>query len=204
MCKLKICGLSRLQDIEAANRWRPDYIGFVFAPSRRQINATQAAQLKEHLDKRIITVGVFVDAELDFICQLYFAGLIDWIQLHGSETTAYLEQLRQLVPAPIIKAIAVGSTPPPQDSTADYLLFDTASKIARGGTGQVFDWQQLKTIKRPYFLAGGINAANVVNACRQLRPYCLDVSSGVETDGYKDEAKIRHLIEILRGECKYG
>jgi phosphoribosylanthranilate isomerase len=198
MSKVKICGLSRPQDIDAANRALPDFIGFVFAKSRRQVSQAEAAALKERLDPRIKAVGVFVNEDIERIAGLCQRGIIDWVQLHGEEDEAYLARLRLRTGCPVIKSVSVGADLPPLPKGADYLLFDTAS-IHRGGTGQAFDWRVLQGYQgTPYFLAGGLSPQNVAQALRALTPYCVDVSSGVETDGVKDPQKIDAFVRMVR------
>lgn len=184
--KIKICGLSRAQDIAYVNEALPDYVGFVFAESRRQVTLAQAKALKAQLDARIQAVGVFVDADPSLVQQALDEGIIDLVQLHGNENDAYIAHIA----APVIKALRVGEPIPRQ---ADYLLFDSA--IA--GSGQTFDWSRLPATDRPFFLAGGIDAGNVA-AAKALSPFGIDVSSGVETDGCKDREKILDLVRRVR------
>lgn len=200
MSKVKICGLRRMEDIDAVNRARPDYIGFVFAESRRQVDAETAATLKAGLDAGIEAAGVFVNQEIGFITDLYRKGIIDLVQLHGDEDGEYIRRLRESCGCRVIKAIGVGAAPPPMPEGPDYLLFDTASEL-RGGTGKGFDWSLLKDYNEPpYFLAGGLTAGNVCEAVSLLAPYCVDVSSGVETDGAKDAEKIEEFVCLVRGK----
>ena len=189
MTKIKLCGLSRPEDIQAANRLRPDYVGFVFAPkSRRYVTTTQAKALKGALDAGIQAVGVFV----------LNRGVIDVAQLHGHEDDGYIQMLRQQTGRPIWQAFRVahvGDLAPAQTSAADCILLDSGA-----GTGKVFDWELLQYIHRPYFLAGGLDAANVTDALRQAHPYGVDVSSGIETDGRKDEEKMAQFVAAVRKE----
>ena len=199
MSRVKICGLSRVEDAAAANRALPDYVGFVFASSRRRIDEMKALTLKETLDSRIKTVGVFVNQAFDFITGLYHSGVIDLAQLHGDEDDDYIEGLKKRCTLPVIKAIGVGNTLPPLPKSADYLLFDTAS-AQRGGAGKVFDWSLLTAFdESPFFLSGGLNLLNVSDAIRTLSPFCVDVSSGVETNGAKDAEKIYQFTRIAKG-----
>ena len=186
MTKLKLCGLVRICDIEAVNRFNPEYIGFVFAKkSRRYVDPAQARELRARLDKGISPVGVFVNESPEAIADLVRSGIIDVVQLHGSEDEDFLRKLRELVSCPIIKAFSVKT---PQDvriaceSSADLILLDSGG----GGTGTVFDWNLLEPIRRPWFLAGGLSPENAADAIRRLAPYGVDVSSGIETDGVKD------------------
>lgn len=196
--RVKICGLRRESDIEAVNNALPDYIGFVFAPSKRQINARTAAALRSRLDNRISAVGVFVNQQIEFIATLVRDGVIDTAQLHGDEDSAYIDGLRKACDCAIIKSVGIGHKLPPLPQNADYLLFDTAS-TGRGGTGFAFDWNILEEYTgAPYFLAGGLSLENVGAALQQLSPFAVDVSSGVETEGFKDAEKIRKFVQIVR------
>ncbi|MBR1561043.1 MAG: phosphoribosylanthranilate isomerase [Clostridia bacterium] len=198
MTKIKLCGLSRPRDIEAANRLRPDYVGFVFAEkSRRYVSPEQAAALKALLDDGIRAVGVFVDADAAFVAGLLDANVIDVAQLHGHEDDAYIRRLRALTDRPIIQAIRVENEADlrrARSSLADHILLDNGA----GGTGAAFDWSLLEGFDRPYFLAGGLGPDNVAEAVRRLHPYAVDVSSGVETDGHKDAQKMRRFVEAVR------
>ena len=189
----------RNADIDMANRLHPDYIGFVFAKkSRRYIEMDTAKALKSRLDQDIRAVGVFVDAEIDEITALVNAGIIEMIQLHGSEDVNYLKRLQEHVDVPIIKAVQIRTkedTKGLESIPADLLLLD-----AGAGDGKVFDWDLLEDIRQPYFLAGGLNPENVGDAVALLHPYGVDVSTGIETDGYKDEAKMRAFINAARSE----
>ena len=189
----------RNADIDMANRLHPDYIGFVFAKkSRRYIEMDTAKALKSRLDQDIRAVGVFVDAEIDEITAQVNAGIIEMIQLHGSEDVNYLKRLQEHVDVPIIKAVQIRTkedTKGLESIPADLLLLD-----AGAGDGKVFDWDLLEDIRQPYFLAGGLNPENVGGAVALLPPYGVDISTGIETDGYKDEAKMRAFINAARSE----
>ena len=197
MTKIKFCGLSRPCDIEAANRIRPDYIGFVFAgKSRRYITPENAGELKRLLAPGILTVGVLADAELREAAELLKSGLIDMAQLHGSESESYAEQLRRLSGRPVIRAFPVRTEEDvrrAEDSSADYILLDSGA-----GTGKTFDWELLKGLRRPYFLAGGLSPDNAEEAVRRLHPYAVDVSSGIETGGKKDRRKMAAFAAAVR------
>jgi len=197
--RIKLCGMSRPCDIEAVNCLHPEYIGFVFAKkSRRYVSPAQAAGLKKILEPGILSVGVFVDEEPEQIISLLAAGVIDIVQLHGREDETYIQGLRARTDAPIIKAFSVEGE---QDicraakSPADFVLLDAGS----GGTGTAFDWNFLKKMNRPYFLAGGLDASTVREAVRRFHPYAVNVSSGVETDGVKDAEKMRAFVQAVRG-----
>jgi len=198
MSKVKICGLSRIEDIEAVNSLIPDYVGFVFAESSRQINVEKASMLREKLDGGIEAVGVFVNEDAENVAELFAEGIIDLVQLHGDEDSEYIKQLKEACGCKVIKAVAVGGSIPPIPKGADYLLFDTLS-AQRGGTGKTFDLHILKGFdSMPYFLAGGLNSSIVQDAVRTLSPYCIDVSSGVETGGEKDPKKIKEFIRLVK------
>ena len=197
MTKTKICGLTRPCDIDAINIEAPDYIGFVFANSRRKVTPARAMELKRNLATGIIPVGVFVDETIDNILPLIQTGIIEIVQLHGTENEEYITKLKQLTTAPIIKAISVQQARDVQkwaQTAADYLLLDSKG----GGTGQAFDWSLIGETDKPYFLAGGLDANNITNALHQTKPFAVDVSSGVETDGLKDPGKIKEFIRRVR------
>ena len=198
---MKICGLFRPQDITYVNEAKPDYAGFVFAKSKRQVTKEQAKKMSWELDKEIIPVGVFVDAPIEQVAELLNEEIIAIAQLHGAEDNDYIEQLRSRIGTQkIIKAIRVRNA---QDvaaidkSLADYVLFDAYSAEAMGGTGTTFDWSAIGYIKRPFFLAGGISIDNVKKAA-SVAPFALDISSGVETNGIKDRKKILEIVNEIR------
>lgn len=197
MAKIKICGLTRLEDIIAANECSPDYVGFVFAESKRRVGVEQAKTLRVALNEGIRAVGVFVNEDIAKIADIYRQNIVDLIQLHGDENDNYIKELRKLVDAPIIKAIAVrdGAC---LSSAADYCLYDTYCGIMRGGSGKSFDWQAVSNIEGNFFLAGGLGCTNVESAIRAVNPYCVDVSSGVEIDGRKDANKMKNIVSIVR------
>ena len=198
MTKIKICGLSRLCDIDYVNTTMPDYIGFVFAPhSKRYVSPAQAAQLKARLSPCIKAAGVFVGEEAENILDIAGRGIIDIIQLHGSEDDHYISKLKAVSDVPIIKAFSIKSKKDIQTavlSSADYILLDNGA----GGTGDVFDWSLISEISRPYFLAGGLTPNNVEQAVAINHPFAVDASSGVETNGFKDFDKIKLFIETVR------
>ena len=199
MTKIKLCGLSRPCDIETANRLRPEYIGFVFAPnSRRYVTPEQAAELKALLAPGIQAVGVFVNAPPETVAGLLNRGVIDLAQLHGTEDEAYLSRLRALTDKPVIQAFRIRSEEDcltARRSSADYILLDSGA-----GTGKAFDWSLIRELGRPYFLAGGLGPENAAASVRLLRPYAVDVSSGIETDGKKDQQKMADFVSAVRRE----
>lgn len=199
MTKIKLCGLSRPCDILAANELLPDYIGFVFAPkSRRYVSPEKAAELKRMLDPGIRAAGVFVDEKPQVIEALVSRGVIDAVQLHGREDEDYIQDLRrQLGNTRILQAFSIRSerdAKRAEESSADLILADSPG----GGTGEVFDWTLLRKIRRPYFLAGGLSPDNAGDAVKALSPYGVDVSSGIETDGYKDRKKMEKFVLAVR------
>lgn len=199
--KLKFCGLTREADIRAANETRPDYIGFVFAESRRRVTDEQAARLRALLSPGIQAVGVFVNDDPTHIALLANRGVIDLIQLHGSESAAYIQRLRTMTAAPIICALRVGKQTDikrAESNLVDFLLLDTYTKDAYGGSGRTFDWSLIGEVGKPYFLAGGLNESNIPRAMR-TGAYGLDLSSGIETDGVKDAEKMRRVAALVKG-----
>ena len=205
--KIKLCGLKRIEDIEAVNKAKPDYIGFVFAKkSRRYVSTETAERLKQHLNPDIEAVGVFVNEDIDKVIEQAKKQVIDVIQLHGEEDVAYVKDLKEAVDVPIIKAISMTKPDARQQismweiSDVDYLLLDSGN----GGTGEQFNYkllQEIGNLKKPYFLAGGLNPENLENAVQQLQnnqPYALDLSSGIETNGIKDLDKIKKAVETAR------
>ncbi len=200
MTKIKICGLSRTADIETANQIQPDYIGFVFAPkSKRYVSFETARILKSKLHSDIQTVGVFVNEDIDTI--LLSLDIIDVIQLHGSENDEYIQKLRTVTNKPIIQAFVIKSKDDicsAENSLADFILLDGGK-----GDGKTFNWNFLTAIQRPYFLAGGLDTENVTQAVRYLHPYAVDVSTGVETDGRKDNKKMTAFVNAVRKENGY-
>lgn len=197
--KIKICGLFRSEDISYANEALPDYIGFVFARSRRQVTPEKAAELRKLLDSRIKAVGVFVDSDIDFISDLVHNSIIDAVQLHGAEDEKFALRLKERIPPeiPVIKAFSVSCKEDIDRAElfpCDFMLLDNG----KGGTGQSFEWELLReNMPERVFLAGGVNTENIAQAA-ELRPCCIDVSSGAETDGVKDKNKILKLVKTVR------
>lgn len=198
MVKIKICGLRRLEDIEIVNRYMPDYIGFVFADSKRKVSHELASKMKNNLSPDIISVGVFVDAPQDEILELFNSNIIEIAQLHGRESEDYINNLKENTnnELKIIKAIEMSEgedLSKYDDSPADYLLLDSGK-----GSGKTFDWRLIrKDLKKEFFLAGGISSANVKKAIEEFNPYAIDLSSSLETNDYKDENKIKELMEVI-------
>lgn len=200
MVRIKICGLVRECDAEYCNEARADYVGLVFAESRRQVDMKQAERIKKVLNQGIQTVGVFVNADITEIVRIAGSQLIDIIQLHGNEDSEYIEKLKKNTSLPVIKAVSVSGMKDIDDAEkldVDYLLLDSGN----GGTGKTFDWSIVRSeIHKPFFAAGGLNADNVLSAVKALNPYAIDISSGAETKGYKDKDKIIEIVRRLRNE----
>ena len=215
--KVKMCGISKVETIPAVVEAKPDYMGLVFAPSKRQVTVDQAKTLVEELHKQytkrynngaeqsnndeIKTVGVFVNETLDNLVSIATETNLDAVQLHGDEDEAFIQSLKGRTNVEIWKAVQIRSAADAEawiDSSADMLLFDAYHKDERGGTGEVFDWSCLDVFERPFMLAGGIDSTNVARAIRTVRPYGIDISSGIETDGVKDDEKIKAFTNIVR------
>ena len=215
--KVKMCGISKVETIPAVVEAKPDYMGLVFAPSKRQVTVDQAKTLVEELhrgyaqkygsdtehDKNdtIKTVGVFVNETVDNLITIANEANLDAVQLHGDEDEAFIQSLKERTNVEVWKAIQIRTAADTEkwiDSSADMLLFDAYHKDERGGTGEVFDWSSLDAFERPFMLAGGIDSTNVARAIRTVRPYGIDISSGIETNGMKDDKKITAFTKIVK------
>ena len=219
--KVKMCGISKVETIPAVVEAKPDYMGLVFAPSKRQVTVDQAKILVSELHKQyanrynrdviqwsndvvqefIKTVGIFVNETLDNLVTIATEVNLDAVQLHGDEDEAFIQSLKERTNVEVWKAVQIRSAADAEawiDSRADMLLFDAYHKDERGGTGEVFDWSCLDEFERPFMLAGGIDSTNVARAIRTVRPYGIDISSGIETDGVKDDEKIKAFTNIVR------
>ena len=234
--KIKMCGISKVETIPAIVDAKPDYMGLVFAPSKRQVTVEQAKTLVDELHKqyektygevtapmntdtaqdsqdsqefvpgnsnfeKIKTVGVFVNETLENLLKIAEEVKLDVIQLHGDEDETFIQSLKECTNVEVWKAVQICSAADAEawiDSSADMLLFDAYHKDERGGTGEVFDWSCLDEFERPFMLAGGIDSTNVARAIRTVRPYGIDISSGIETDGVKDDEKIKAFTNIVR------
>ena len=209
MLKLKICGMRRPEDIEIANKYKPDYVGFVFAQSPRKVSYEEAKELSGLLSDDIVPVGVFVNEHMKLIVDLYKDGIIEIAQLHGDEDENYIKNLKakSLEQAgseiPIINAIEITNDEDIdyneqlldwRDSASDYFILDSGK-----GSGKTFDWDLVdkEILNKPFFLAGGLNSENIASAIEEFNPFAVDLSSSVETDGFKDEEKIKEIIEII-------
>ena len=237
--KIKMCGISKVETIPALVEAKPDYMGLVFAPSKRQVTVDQAKILVEELHKqyektygevtvpmntdtaqdsqdsqdnqefvqgnsnfeKIKTVGVFVNETVENLLKIAEEVKLDVIQLHGDEDETFIQSLKECTNVEVWKAVQVRSAADAEkwiDSSADMLLFDAYHKDERGGTGEVFDWSSLDEFERPFMLAGGMDSTNVARAIRTVRPYGIDISSGIETEGVKDDEKIKAFTNIVR------
>ena len=237
--KIKICGISKVETIPAIVDAKPDYMGLVFAPSKRQVTVAQAKTLVDELHKqyekiygevtapmntgtaqdsqdsqdnqelvqgnsnfeKIKTVGVFVNETVENLLKIAEEVKLDVIQLHGDEDESFIQTLKEQSNVEVWKAVQVRSAADAEkwiDSSADMLLFDAYHKDERGGTGEVFDWSSLDEFERPFMLAGGMDSTNVARAIRTVRPYGIDISSGIETEGVKDDEKIKAFTHIVR------
>ena len=224
--KIKMCGISKVETIPAIVDAKPDYMGLVFAPSKRQVTVEQAKTLVEELHKQyavrynseaeqtepvtildtassetIKTVGVFVNETVENLLKIAEEVKLDVIQLHGDEDESFIQILKEQSNVEVWKAVQVRSAADAEkwiDSSADMLLFDAYHKDERGGTGEVFDWSSLDEFERPFMLAGGIDSTNVARAIRTVRPYGIDISSGIETKGVKDNEKMKAFTNIVR------
>lgn len=219
MVKVKICGLKTVADVEMVNQYLPDYIGFVFAKTKRFVSDEEALVMKQVLDKRIKAVGVFVDEPIAHVESLCYRGIIDAVQLHGAESEEYIRALKDKTDITVIKAVKVQSARQVLEllsQEADFMLFDTYKKGELGGTGERFPLHILqeglykaekKGVKsKPYFLAGGLDSEHVSDVLAEMAKapahyascYAVDVSTGVETDGVKDENKVKQFIQVLK------
>ena len=221
--KIKMCGISKVETILAIVDAKPDYMGLVFAPSKRQVTVDQAKSLVKELHKQygnrysrdevqcsnqtlihqefIKTVGIFVNETLDNLVTIATEVNLDAVQLHGDEDEAFIQSLKERTNVEVWKAVQIRSAADAEawiNSSADMLLFDAYHKDERGGTGEVFDWSSLDEFERPFILAGGIDSTNVARAIRTVRPYGIDISSGIETEGVKDDEKIKSFTNIVR------
>ena len=209
MVKIKICGLRRLEDIEIVNKYKPDYIGFVFAESPRKVSFEEARELSGLLSEDIVPVGVFVNEHMKLIVDLFKEGIIEIAQLHGDEDEKYIKDLKDKSieetgkEIPVINAIEIkddidfnDTVLKWRDSLSDYFILDSGK-----GSGKTFNWDLIdkdsEFFKNSIFLAGGLNSENLTSAIEEFNPFAVDLSSSVETDGFKDEEKIKEIIEIV-------
>lgn len=196
--KIKICGLSREEDIAYVNEARPDYCGFIinFPKSRRNVTPDRVRELVRGLDEGICPVGVFVNEPVETILPLAADGILGAVQLHGQETEEYVLELKRRLVIPVIQAFKIRTSEDADSarrSAADYVLLDGGS-----GSGLTFDWNLAGGMDRPFFLAGGLGPENLREAIRRMQPYAVDMSSSVETDGIKDRSKIKAAVDAVR------
>ena len=199
---IKLCGMRRNEDIAYCNECMPDYIGFIFAESKRRVSSELAGQLRSELDPKIVTVGVTVNAHIEFFTEI--SGSADIFQLHGNEDAEYISSLRKLFPEKEIwKAERIRSETDIDTLTelpADKFVLDAFSAEAYGGTGKKIDEKLLAYAKnklsKPFFIAGGIDSSNIADIIKKFTPYGVDLSSGIETDGFKDGVKMLEIMKI--------
>ncbi|MBR3317471.1 MAG: phosphoribosylanthranilate isomerase [Atopobiaceae bacterium] len=198
--RVKLCGMFRPEDVEAVNDIRPDYVGFVvdFPRSHRSVSAEELPALTSRVAQDITRVGVFVDEPVEVVARLFAQGAIDVAQLHGREDEAYIAQLRAACAVPIVQAFRVckpSDVARAEASTANLVLLDNGQ-----GTGETFDWSLVQQVRRPFVLAGGLSASNVATAIEATHPWAVDMSSGIETGGLKDPAKMRAAVLAVRAD----
>lgn len=202
MTKVKICGLKEPEHIQTAVLAGADAIGFVFAPSKRQISIEKAKELAKFVPKGVLKIGVFVDPTIEELEQIVDAVPLDYVQFHGHETPEYIESCQY----PSIKALAVKTVADVENGSkynTDYLLFDAPGTDFKGGSGMSFDWQLLQghgISENRLILAGGLNPSNVGDAINRVKPYMVDVSSGVEVNGRKSNELIKAFIQAVKDE----
>lgn len=190
MAKIKICGLRRDEDVEYVNELQPDFIGFILTDGfKRSIDIKLARSLKASLSPNIKAVGVFVDDDIDKINYCLDNSIIDIAQLHGSESPDYCKRVK----GEVIKVFKPDSFDRIEEYDTDYILLDSGT-----GTGKAFDWSLIPCVDKPMLLAGGINADNIAEAIDTIKPFGIDLSSAVETDGFKDYSKIKRIMEIVK------
>ncbi|HIX29399.1 MAG TPA: phosphoribosylanthranilate isomerase [Candidatus Blautia stercoravium] len=206
MSRVKICGLKTVEEIRMVNGLMPDYVGIVFAKSKRQVSFSQAIVMKQALSPKIKSVGVFVNAPKEEVLQAARMGIVDLLQLHGDEDSEYVQYIKAETGLPVIKAIRVRNREDilkGEELPCDYLLLDTYRAGIYGGCGEVFDWKLIPMLKKPFFLAGGLNGENVQKAVSRCCPFAVDVSSAVEEQGRKSEEKVREFLKKVREVQKY-
>lgn len=217
MTKVKICGLTRKEDIEYVNELLPDYVGFVFAKSKRQVSLDRAKELINLLDKNIKTVGVFQNEDIDKVKNTAEYLNLDIIQLHGTENEEYIKKLYTFK---VWKSLSIDAVDSLDNNSLlqdrvkfhqeklnrlsvyeiEALLVDSSVKGVEGGTGVSFNWDILNGLvfNKKLILAGGLNCENIEKAMEKIKPYAVDVSSGVEENGMKNYNKIKSFIEKVR------
>lgn len=212
MIKVKICGLRIKSDINIVNELKPDFVGFVFAKSKRQVSKEEVISLTKNLDKSIKTVGVFVNENIENILNIANSCKLDYIQLHGDETKQYIENIKKLSSVKIIKAFRIKDSESIKeiynfeetDLKTDYYLVDAFQEGVYGGTGKTINLNLIEPLinNKKIILAGGLTSTNVESYIYKTKPFAVDISGGVETNGYKDYDKIKEFIKTIR-MCKY-
>jgi phosphoribosylanthranilate isomerase len=200
MSKVKVCGVRDLNILPVLNKLTPDYVGFILSGGfKRSIDIPLATKIRAGLNSEIKTVGVFVNEPVENVVSFLECGIIDIVQLHGDESENYISRLKSAYPVTVIKSVGVenGKVLPHPDN-CDYLLLDAYDKVNRGGTGKRVEWRAYPEIEKPFFLAGGLTAENVHKAIEMVKPYAVDCSGGVETDGVKDAEKVERYIKNAR------
>lgn len=197
--RVKVCGITTEEAANAVVAADADFIGFVFAPSKRRISPVNAAGLATKIPSNIKKVGVFVNESKENICMIAKTVGLDYIQLHGDEDAAFAQAL----PYPIIKAFSINqaTSETVRSFPCDYYLIDSPGQAHRGGSGKVFNWEQLTALKLDHdklILAGGLSADNISDAIAAVHPTCVDVSSGVEVDGRKNNDKISQFVKLAK------
>jgi len=197
MTKIKMCGLSRHEDIEYANKIKPDFIGFVFAEkSKRFVSSEKTEELVKNLESGIIPVGVFVNADISTVCSILERGIIKMVQLHGNEDNDYIHSLKTFTDKPVIQAFRIKTKEDilnANNSCADFVLLDSGY-----GSGELFNHDFISGIERPFFLAGGLTPENVRESVEKYNPYAVDASSYLETDGVKDFKKMLAFARAVK------
>lgn len=193
--KIKICGIKNTDEAKIMNEAMPDFVGFIFAKSKRQITPKIGLEIKKILNPKIKTVGVFVDLSAEEIIK--YKGIIEIAQLHGNYSEKDIEFLKK-GGLEIIKVIRVDKNEYNITTSADYLLFDTYQKDQFGGTNKTFNWDIKIETKTPFFIAGGLNEFNLKEMAKKLNPYGADVSSGAEIDGFKTKEKVSNIIKVIK------
>jgi phosphoribosylanthranilate isomerase len=200
MLKVKVCGVKNSDIVPLLNKLTPDYVGFILSSGfKRSVDRQTAKGIKLGLDGKIKTVGVFVNEDINTIVSFLKDGIIDVVQLHGDEDENYIAALKKLYPVTVIKSVGVeGGKVLLYPDNCDYLLLDAYDRKLRGGTGKKVEWRSYPELTKPYFLAGGITAENVAEAVKAVKPYGVDSSGGLETDGEKDAGKVERYIKNAR------
>ncbi|EHL70676.1 N-(5'-phosphoribosyl)anthranilate isomerase [Bacillus sp. 7_6_55CFAA_CT2] len=201
--KVKICGITDMETAKRACEYGADALGFVFAESKRKITPKRAEEIIEELPANVLKIGVFVNESVEVIRKIADECGLTHVQLHGDEDNHQIRRLN----IPSIKSLGVTSESDMKNAQryeTDYILFDSPKEKFHGGNGKTFSWELLghmpKELRKKTILAGGLNALNIEEAIRTVRPYMVDVSSGVETEGKKDVEKIKQFI-IKAKEC---